>query len=376
MLNFAKIRIQLLLQCFYVPAEQFFLYFWNIKSYVMICPPYLKSGDTVAIVAPARKVSPAEMLPAIELLGSWGLKVITGKNLYGSQNQYSGTDEERLADLQQMLDDADVKAIFCARGGYGTLRIIDKIDFSAFEKSPKWIVGFSDVTVLHSHINRNLNIETIHAAMPLTFPKENSDHPALCTLHDALFGKKLSYSIASGHFNRNGFAEAEIIGGNLSILYALSGSVSDIETSGKILFIEDLDEYLYHIDRMMMNLKRAGKLSDLAGLIVGGMSKMNDNAIPFGKNAEEIIAEAVSEYNYPVCFGFPAGHQDDNRAIILGRTVTFEANESGVKIDFQPAEAKSSSSKTLKNLLKPLLYLGGLFALIYLIYMIIIKIAG
>lgn len=366
----------MLLQCFYVPAEQFFLYFWNIKSHIMICPPFLKSGDTVAIVAPARKVSPAEMLPAIELLGSWGLKVITGKNLYGSQNQYSGTDEERLADLQQMLDDTDVKAIFCARGGYGTLRIIDKIDFTAFERSPKWIVGFSDVTVLHSHINRNLNTETIHAAMPLTFPKGNADHPALVSLHDALFGKKLSYSITSKKFNRNGFAEAEIIGGNLSILYALAGSVSDIDTSGKILFIEDLDEYLYHIDRMMMNLKRSGKLSNLAGLVVGGMSDMNDNTIPFGKNAEEIIAGAVAEYDYPVCFGFPAGHQDDNRALILGRIITFEVNESGVKIDFQPAEAKTSSSGTFKNLLKPLLYLGGLFALIYLIYMIIIKVAG
>jgi muramoyltetrapeptide carboxypeptidase len=341
----------------------------------MICPPYLKSGDTVAIVAPARKVSPAETLPAIELLGSWGLKVITGKNLYGSRDQYSGTDEERLADLQQMLDDADVKAIFCARGGYGTLRIIDKIDFSAFEKAPKWIVGFSDVTVLHSHINRNLNIETIHAAMPLTFPKENSDHHVLVTLHDALFGKKLSYSIASCHFNRNGFAEAEIIGGNLSILYALSGSVSDIDTTDKILFIEDLDEYLYHIDRMMMNLKRAGKLRDLAGLIVGGMSKMNDNAIPFGKNAEEIIAEAVADYDYPVCFGFPAGHEEDNRALILGRKITLDVNVTEVNIGFHQEDSGISSSKTLKNLLKPMLYLGGLFVIIYLIYLLISKIA-
>lgn len=342
----------------------------------MICPPYLKSGDTVAIVAPARKVTPADMLPAIELLGSWGFKVITGKNLYGSNNQYSGTDEERLADFQQMLDDTDVKAIFCARGGYGTLRIIDKIDFSVFAGSPKWIIGFSDVTALHSHINRNLNIETIHAAMPLTFPKDNSAHHSLVTLRDTLFGKKLTYGLPVHNYNRSGNAEAQLVGGNLSILYALSGSVSDIDTSGKILFIEDLDEYLYHIDRMMMNLKRSGKLNNLAGLIVGAMSKMNDNTIPFGKNAEEIIAEAVSEYDYPVCFGFPAGHEEDNRSLILGRNVMLYVNESGATIEFDQKESGAPTSNTFKNLLKPLLFLGGLFALIYLVYMLISKIAG
>lgn len=342
----------------------------------MICPPYLKSGDTIAIVAPARKVSPAEMLPAIEILNSWGLKVITGKNLYGSKNQYSGTDEERFADLQQMLDDDDVKAVFCARGGYGTLRIIDKLDFTAFEKSPKWIVGFSDVTVLHSHINRNLNVETIHAAMPLTFPEENPNHPALLTLHDALFGNQLSYNIPAHELNRTGAAEAPVIGGNLSILYALSGSVSDPDTSGKILFIEDLDEYLYHIDRMMLNLKRSGKLSNLAGLIVGEMSKMNDNTIPFGKSALEIIAEAVSEYDYPVFFNFPAGHEEDNRALILGRTISLKVDEKIAEIIFKKEEAQISESKSIKNLIKPLLFLGGLFALIYLIYMLITKITG
>ncbi len=214
-----------------------------------------------------------------------------------------------------MLDNQDIKAILCVRGGYGTVRIIDDIDFSQFQKNPKWLAGFSDITVLHSHIHK-LNVATLHSTMPISFSSNTSK--AVMSLRDALLGKHLSIKIDHHPFNRFGEAKGLIVGGNLSILYSLMGSPSDLNTDGKILFIEDLDEYLYHVDRMMINLKRSGKLSNIKGLIVGGMTKMNDNAIPFGKDAESIIKDVVSEYNYPVCFGFPAGHIKDNRALKLG----------------------------------------------------------
>lgn len=286
----------------------------------LIQPSYLKKGDKIGIVACARKISREEMAPAIEILKSWGLEVVFGKNVFNAYNQFSGTDGERAEDLQTMLDDASVKAIISARGGYGTMRIIDKIDFEKFKRSPKWLVGYSDITVLHSHIH-TLGIETVHATMPINFHK---DAEALETLRKALFGEKIDYEITAHSLNRKGIAEGEFIGGNLSLLYALTGSVSDIDTTGKILFIEDLDEYLYHIDRMMLNLKRAGKLSGLVGLVVGGMTDMKDNAIPFGKTAEEIILDAVKEYNYPVCFNFPAGHVDKNLALYLGKKAKLE----------------------------------------------------
>jgi muramoyltetrapeptide carboxypeptidase len=215
-----------------------------------------------------------------------------------------------------MLDDDSVKAIISARGGYGTLRIIDKLNFEKFQKNPKWIIGYSDVTVLHSHVHRNCGIETLHATMPINFHK---DEESVETLRKALFGEKISYEISAQPMNRNGEAQGELVGGNLSLLYALQGSSSDINTEGNILFIEDLDEYLYHIDRMVVSLKRSGKLSKLAGLVVGGMNDMKDNQVPFGKTAGEIIAEAVAEFKYPVCFGFPAGHTAKNLALPLGR---------------------------------------------------------
>lgn len=295
----------------------------------LIQPPYLKKGDTIGIIACARKISREEMDPVIEILKGWGLKVELGKNLFNGDCQFSGTDAERAEDLQTMLNDASIKAVISARGGYGTMRIIDKIDFTAFQKNPKWLVGYSDITVLHSHIH-TLGIETLHATMPINFHK---DAEALETLRKALFGEKIKYEISSHPLNRIGIAEGELVGGNLSLLYALAGSVSDIDTTGKILFIEDLDEYLYHIDRMMMNLKRSGKLSHLAGLVVGGMSDMKDNAIPFGKTAEEIILDAVKEYNYPVCFHFPAGHIDKNLALYLGRKAKLEVTTS-TKLSF------------------------------------------
>jgi muramoyltetrapeptide carboxypeptidase len=235
-------------------------------------------------------------------------------------------------DFQQMLNNPKIKAIWCARGGYGTVRIIDKLDFSEFKKHPKWIVGYSDITVLHSHIH-TLGFETLHATMPLDIAK--TTEKSLISLKQTLFGDVLCYEIDSSTENKPGIAKSEIVGGNLSILYSLLGSKSSIETNGKILFIEDLDEYLYHIDRMMMNLKRNGYLQNLKGLIVGGMSDMHDNAIPFGKNAKEIILDAVEEFNFPVVFDFPAGHIDDNCALMFGRKVLLEVDKTTSKLSFQ-----------------------------------------
>ena len=296
----------------------------------MIKPPSLNKGDTIGIVAPARKINFEELEFAIKTIESWGLKVKLGKNIFGSDYQFSGTDEERTADLQRMLDDTSVKAILCARGGYGTLRIIDFLDFTSFKKTPKWIIGYSDITVLHSHIHTNFEIETLHATMPINFSK---DAESVETLRKCLFGEKLSYIFETHPLNKKGNAEGIIIGGNLSLIYALTGSCSDINTDNKILFIEDLDEYLYHIDRMMLNLKRSGKLKNLAALIVGGISDMKDNTIPFGKTAEEIIFDSVKEYNYPVCFNFPSGHTSKNFALPLGSKVKLQIQDS-IKVIF------------------------------------------
>tara|TARA_B100001057_G_scaffold485604_1_gene565534 strand:- start:373 stop:1296 length:924 start_codon:yes stop_codon:yes gene_type:complete len=287
----------------------------NKKQTSLSIPAYLKEGDKIGLISTARKISVDELQEAIKCIKSWGLNVVLGENLFNNYHQFSGQDDERTKDLQSMLNNQDIKAILCVRGGYGTVRIIDEIDFSQFQKSPKWLAGFSDITVLHSHIHK-LNVATLHSTMPISFSSNTSE--AVMSLKNALLGKHLNIKIDHHPLHRFGKAKGKIVGGNLSILYSLVGSPSDLNTDGKILFIEDLDEYLYHIDRMMMNLKRSGKLSNLKGLIVGGMTKMNDNTISFGKDAESIIKDAVSEYKYPVCFGFPAGHIKDNRALKLG----------------------------------------------------------
>lgn len=295
-------------------------------------PQPLKEGDSVAIVATARKISETELKPAIRLFESWGLRVVLPKNIYAEDNQFAGSDEQRAADLQWAIDNEEVKAVVCARGGYGTVRIIDRIDFRRFAAAPKWIVGYSDVTVLHSHVHTNLGIATLHATMPLNITADDKDHPspAIASLKQMLFEGHVNYLTPSHQDNRPGTATAPIVGGNLSILYSLCGSASDIVTEGKILFIEDLDEYLYHIDRMMQNLKRTGKLKGLKGLIVGGMTDMHDNTIPFGKRAEEIVIDAVKEYDYPVCFNAPFGHiGGENRAIALGVAVSLKCNQDG-----------------------------------------------
>lgn len=317
----------------------------------MKTPAFLKKGDTIGILSTARKIAKEDLQPALQLLESWGLKAELGKTIGAEENQFAGSDALRSTDFQQMMDDPKIKAIWCARGGYGTVRMVDKLDFTTFKRNPKWIVGYSDLTVFHAHFH-NLGIETLHAQMCLEIERKSKETSE--SIRKVLFGEPYSisygadtYQAAFGNtlpdrssgkafqkLNRLGFANGEIIGGNLSVLYSLCGSPSAINTDGKILFIEDLDEYLYHIDRMMMNLKRNGMLKNLAGLIVGGMTKMNDNAIPFGKTAEEIIYNSVKEYNYPVCFNFPAGHIEDNRALILGREVGLKIDEINLSLDF------------------------------------------
>jgi len=297
----------------------------------MIQPNYLQKGDTVAIVSTARKITSDQIIAAIKLLEKWGLNVVVGNTIGLEDHQFAGNDEARINDFQQLLNNPKVKAIWCARGGYGTVRLVDKLDFSAFKKQPKWIVGYSDITVLHSHIH-NFGIETLHATMPINL--ENNSKQSIETLKKSLFGKNLSYEIPADEKNKSGNASGELVGGNLSVLYSLLGSHSSINTDGKILFIEDLDEYLYHIDRMCINLKRNGYFENLKGLVVGGMTDMHDNDIPFGKTAEEIILDCVSEYDFPVIFNFPAGHLDDNRTMIFGRKVTLDSGKIKSKITF------------------------------------------
>jgi muramoyltetrapeptide carboxypeptidase len=293
-----------------------------------IRPSYLKTGDSVAIIATARKISEKELNPALDVLKSWGLIPVLGKHIYFIENQFAGSDAQRTADLQWALDDNTIKAIIIVRGGYGTLRIIDNLDFTKFKKHPKWIVGYSDITVLHAHL-QNIGYQSLHATMPINFFKHEG---ATQSLKKALFGEALEYSITAHPLNKMGEAKGILIGGNLSLLYAISGSASDLNYDNCILFIEDLDEYLYHIDRMMLQLKRSGKLAKLKGLIVGGMTDMKDNTVPFGKTAEEIILDAVKEYNYPVCFQFLAGHIDENYALVMGQSITMkvEANTSTI----------------------------------------------
>jgi muramoyltetrapeptide carboxypeptidase len=296
----------------------------------MIFPPNLKKGDTVAIVATARKNIEDNLKPAISWLKNWGLEVVVGSTIGLDNNQLAGTDEQRAADFQEQLDNPNIKAIWCVRGGYGTVRMIDLLDFTKFKQSPKWIVGFSDVTVLHSHLN-TMGYASIHGIMPVS---SKASEEAKETLRKALFGESIEHKVPCEFMNKYGIAKGELVGGNLSILYSLFGSPSAIDCSDKILFIEDLDEYLYHIDRMMMNLKRNGCLESLKGIIVGGMTKMKDNEIPWGKNALEIIQDVTKNYNIPVIYNFPAGHMADNRALIFGKQVTIEVNDIESKVIF------------------------------------------
>ena len=318
--------------------KPFFLFIISLLSITMqaqttmITPPYLQKGDTVAILATARKHIVKSMQPTIDLLESWGLHVVVGESIGLEENQLAGSDEQRAADLQKQLNNPTIKAIWCARGGYGTVRVVDLIDFTAFKKSPKWLVGFSDVTVLHNHLN-TMGYKSIHGIMPISLAKASKE--AIESLRLSLFGEPLQYSIDPHPMNRLGKASGELVGGNLSILYSLLGSPSAIDCADKILYIEDLDEYLYHIDRMMMNLKRNGCLESLKGIIVGSMTDMKDNDIPWGKNALEIVQDVTKQYNIPMIFNFPAGHIHDNRALILGNNVTIDVTENCSTVVFE-----------------------------------------
>ena len=277
--------------------------------------PFLHQGSKIGIVAPARKVTPEEMQYAIDWLKENEFVPVYDDRLFAEHHIFAGDDDFRAAVFQEYLDNEQIEAIWLARGGYGSIRIIDKLNFTRFLQHPKWVIGFSDTTVIHGKLNR-LGIPSLHASMPFFFANKTPE--AKQSLLDALLGTPLHYVFPAHKMNRIGQMEGEIVGGNLSVLYGMIGSDTFPELEGKILFIEEVDEYIYHIDRMMHALKRAGKLARLKGLIVGGLTQIHDNPDPFGMSVEEVIAEAVAEYDYPVCFGFPAGHFDDNRAVFFG----------------------------------------------------------
>jgi len=301
-----------------------------------IKPAFLKKGDTIIILAPAGRIKSRESIEAgIELAKKWGLVVTFGKHLYTINNTFAGTDTERLEDLQNALDNPNIKAIWSARGGYGYIRIIDDLDFMEFKKYPKWIIGYSDVTVLHNKLH-NLGYQSIHGQMPLTLDlKDSIQENSIVSLKKSLFGEKLKYKLPASKRNRNGKSKGKLIGGNLSVLYSMLGSDTSLDTDGKILFIEDVGEALYHIDRMMISLKRAGYFKNCNGLIVGDFRLKKNEGNTFGKTLEDIILEAVEGTDFPIVFDFPAGHVDDNRALILGTEIELKVSDKKVKIKFK-----------------------------------------
>lgn len=296
-------------------------------------PPYLKRGDTIGISCPAGYMAAEKAQTCIETLQNWGFEVMVGKTLGSASNNYfSATDEERRDELQAMLDDKHIDAILCGRGGYGVSRIIDELDFSKFKKRPKWIIGFSDITVLHAHLHSNLKIASLHAPMAAAFNDGGFENEFVGSLHKALLGKKANYSCAVHPFNKKGSATGEIVGGNLALLSTIIGTPSDITTKNKILFIEDIGEYIYSIDRMMYQLKRSGKLDKLAGLIIGRFTDMKDTERPFGKTVYEAINDIVKDYDYPVCFDFPVSHNKENYALKVGCTYELKVGKEKVSL--------------------------------------------
>ncbi|AUC74432.1 LD-carboxypeptidase [Olleya sp. Bg11-27] len=296
----------------------------------LIQPAYLKAGDTVAIVAPSGVLRnrTEEVNRAKKLLESWKLHVVIGKHVYSQADHFAGTDQERCEDFQIALDDPKIKAIWSARGGYGTVRILDKLDYTKFLQHPKWVIGYSDITALHNQIH-NLGVQTLHAIMGVSLPENLSDIEAsITTFKNTLLGNPLSYTLKGSPFNREGEAKGALIGGNLTILHAMLGSKESLDTSGKILFIEEIGEYKYHIDRMLQSLKRAGYFDNCKGVVVGGMSRMRKNTTLWGTSIEELILDALSEYDFPIVFNMPAGHEKDNRALLLGREVSIKVGKS------------------------------------------------
>ena len=292
-------------------------------------PPYLKPGDTVAIVAPSGilKNKFTEVEQAKNLLTSWGLQVVIGKNVFNQNNHFAGTDAERADDLQKAMDDPKISAIWCARGGYGTVRILDKLNYTKFKKNPKWVIGYSDITALHNQIH-NEGFESLHAMMCTSLQDDATTiKETISTFKDALFGKPLTYNLLGSKYNKTGTASGPLVGGNLSILYSMLGSKTSINTSGKILFIEEIGEYEYHIDRMLQSLKRAGYFDNCKGILVGNISKVRKNTTLWGSSVEQLILDVLADYNIPIAFNMPAGHEKDNRALFFGRTVELSVSK-------------------------------------------------
>lgn len=300
-------------------------------------PPYLKAGDTVAIVAPSGilKNRTGEVQLAQALLKKWGLHSVVGNHVFSQSNHFAGTDDERCEDFQKALDDPKISAIWCARGGYGTVRILDKLNWTKFKQNPKWIVGYSDITALHNQIH-NKDVESIHALMCTSLQDDlSSIEETVSTFKDAIFGKPLSYILKGSNYNKKGTASGQLVGGNLTMLHTMLGSKTSIDTSGKILFIEEIGEYKYHIDRMLQSLKRAGYFNNCEGVIVGDMTKMRTNTTLWGSSIEQLILDALSDYNFPIAFNMPAGHEKDNRAMILGRTIRLKVDSEKSTVVFE-----------------------------------------
>lgn len=308
----------------------------NVKT--LIQPPYLKAGDTVAIVAPSGilKNRTAEIERAVKLLESWGLKAVIGKHVFSNGHHFAGTDAMRCEDVQWALDDVSIKAIWCARGGYGAVRILDALDYSAFLQNPKWLIGYSDITALHNQIHTK-GVESLHALMSVNITEDLSKiKESVATFKTALFGEPLQYTLKGSNYNKEGEAEGVLVGGNLTLLNTMLGSNTSIDVANKILFIEEIGEHKYHIDRMLQSLKRAGYFKQCKGVIVGDMTKIKKNTTLWGTSIEQLILDALADYNFPIAFNMPAGHEEDNRALILGRTVTLEVGIKQSTLIFKP----------------------------------------
>lgn len=296
-------------------------------------PTYLKPGDTIAIVCPAGYLPAAKAKACINTLKKWGFKVTKGKTLGGkSKNYFSGSFEERLADLQNQIDDPSINAILCGRGGYGTTHLLDHIDWKKFKKNPKWIIGFSDITILHTYLLTEIGVASIHGPMANAFNEDNGINRYTLSLKDSLEGKPVHYTAKPHAQNTYGKATAPMVGGNLSLLAHAVGTNADVDPRGKILFIEDVGEQLYNVERMLLQLKRAGKLSKLKGLVVGGFTSNKDTDRPFGKNIEQVIYDVVREFKFPICFGFPISHEKENVAIIVGGTYRLDVSVHGTTL--------------------------------------------